>query len=112
MGEPHAQVQAIYAEAGFAPRLASDPADHIGLELAFVALLATRIATARSFKRKGARDGRLMQRFVQEHVQTWMPQFAEKLEAAAIVPLYRAAGSLLAALAGRTASVTAAERAS
>lgn len=92
MGPRHDDALAFFRHAGVEPvRADSESADHIGLELAFVAMLASRIASGE--------DARLeLERFWHEHVATWMPDFANRLIAETRLELFAAAGRLLHAV--------------
>jgi TorA maturation chaperone TorD len=73
----------LYERAGFRPRMANEPADHIALELGFVALLIER----------GETD--LLEEMWRTHVVNWMPALAKSLRETSRVPLYAAVADLL-----------------
>lgn len=86
-GSAHADAQRFYARAGFQPKNASDPADHIATELAFVGILAQRHLTEE------------LGEFWRTHVMPWMPAFARQLKRETREPLYVAVADLLLACA-------------
>jgi TorA maturation chaperone TorD len=83
MGASHVDALRWYAAAGYEPVSSNEPADHIALQLGFVALL---IANGRTDT---------LRAFWQTHVINWMPQFAAKLRSNTRSPLYAAAANLL-----------------
>lgn len=84
-GAAHSDALRFYARAGFRPKSASEPADHIATELTFVGILAQRHQT-----------GELAE-FWRVHVMPWMPAFARRLKRETREPLYVAAADLLLA---------------
>lgn len=97
MGPRHLDVVGFFRRAGVEPlRGESESADHIGLELAFLSLLASRIAA-------GDDRSALFEEFWSSHVATWMPAFAQRLSGASKHELYKAAGALLLAAVGTPA---------
>jgi TorA maturation chaperone TorD len=89
MGPRHFEVLESFRRAGVEPRsAASESADHVGTELAFLSLLAERMDA-------GEDHAALFAEFWAEHVATWMPRFAKGLAANARHPLYGATADLL-----------------
>jgi len=91
MGPRHHDVVAFFRRAGVEPlRSESESADHIGLELAFLPRVPSRIA---------AGDARRppLQGFWCLHVTTWMPEFGQRLATESRMELFTAAGKLLLA---------------
>lgn len=89
MGPRHLDVVGFFRRAGVEPRRGdSESADHIGLELAFLSLLASRIAA-------GDDQCALFEEFWSSHVETWMPAFARRLASESKLDLYVASGKLL-----------------
>jgi TorA maturation chaperone TorD len=98
-GEATIAVSAAYAEAGFEPPVPeAGPADHLGAELRFLALLCHReleawrvgdLASAAAWvERERA--------FLDDHVLQWVPQHCERLLALAEAPYHRAMFTLIA----------------
>lgn len=83
MGASHVDALRWYSASGYRMVASNEPADHIALELGFVALLigSGRTDTLRAFWRA--------------HVVNWMPRFAERLRRSSRTPLYAAAASVL-----------------
>lgn len=77
MGDSHHSAMNWYREAGMEPRLDSEPADHVGLLLNFLAHLLAEDATERQ-----------LSRFLEQHVQ-WMPEFCAKVEYETRLDFYR-----------------------
>jgi len=92
-GGPHADALRFYARAGFVPKSASEPADHIATELTFVGILAQRHRTEE------------LAEFWRAHVMPWMPAFARRLKRETREPLYVAVADLLLASATPVPSV-------
>lgn len=89
MGPRHESVLRAFRRAGLEPaRTASESADHVGLELAFLGLLAERMASGEDLAEP-------FERFWADHVEPWMPAFAVKLASEARLPVFRAVGRLL-----------------
>lgn len=101
MGPPAIEVQAAYAAAGFAvaPQSA-EPPDHIGLELAFVADLLDRNATARDSgddETEAAVAGQIHS-FCRDHLNRWLPALRDRISASGASPFYAAVARLAANL--------------
>lgn len=77
MGASHHSALAWYRSAGMEPVLTNEPADHIGMLLAFYAKLAAEEAGAAT-----------LARFREEHLE-WAPQYLERLERQTRLPLLR-----------------------
>jgi TorA maturation chaperone TorD len=91
MGPRHHDVVAFFRRAGVEPlRSESESADHIGLELAFLSLLASRIAA-------GDDQSALFVEFWSSHVASWMPELGQRLASESRLELFTAAGELLLA---------------
>jgi TorA maturation chaperone TorD len=89
MGPRHESVLGYFRRAGVEPvRFGSESADHVGLEIAFLGLLAERMCAGEDLSGSFAA-------FWVDHVAPWMPAFASRLAGEARVPLYRAVGQLL-----------------
>lgn len=89
MGPRHESVLRFFRRAGVEPvRSESESADHIGLEIAFLGLLAERMAAGEDVTGP-------FEEFWAGHVETWMPAFASRLVSESRLPLYRAIGQLL-----------------
>ncbi len=87
------QVRGWYARFGVrAPRLHAEPDDHVGLELEFLAHLASLGAVAE------------LGEFVAEHVATWVPGFAALVVEHAETDFHRGVGHLLAGAIEQTAA--------
>ena len=95
MGEPVSQVLAAYGEAGLAVhRDYDDLPDHIAAELEFVAyLLQQESETGQTGEWRERR-----QRFWQEHLLRWGPEFLARVSTAARLPFYRLLADLTGAL--------------
>lgn len=78
------------AELGF-DGIKDHPADHIGLELLFVAALLDE-------EQRGERDNAARVRFVDEHLRRFCPAIGKALATQARHPVWRAVGETLAAL--------------
>ena len=100
IGESTAQVIAAYAKAGFA-EIAPEtgPQDHISAELKFIALLALREAEAWQADDKTGAHRRLIQQrdFLDQHLATWAPRWADAIIELARKPLFAALAGLLKA---------------
>ncbi|MFA6958320.1 MAG: molecular chaperone TorD family protein [Thermoanaerobaculia bacterium] len=89
MGPRHHDVVAFFRRAGVEPlRGESESADHIGLELAFLSLLASRIAA-------GDDRSALFAEFWSSHVTSWMPAIARRIIEESRIELHFATGRLL-----------------
>jgi putative dimethyl sulfoxide reductase chaperone len=98
-GEATIAVTAAYAEAGFEPPVPeAGPADHLGAELRFLALLCHRELEAwRGGERATAAAWVERERaFLDDHVLQWVPQHCERLLALAEAPYHRAMLALIA----------------
>lgn len=86
MGEAAAQVAERYAEAGLQVSAAGhDLPDHVSIELAFMAYLASQ----EEHEPERADTWRERQRrFLYEHLARWIPQFCEKIEGSETHPFY------------------------
>lgn len=89
MGPRHESVLRAFRRVGVEPAgSGGESADHIGLEIAFLGLLAERSS--------GGEDvSGLFEEFWSSHVAKWMPDFASKLASEARLPLYQTIGRLL-----------------
>jgi len=75
----------------------SEKPDHVAAELEFMAALLVMQATATTAEQAEiARDA--LSLFVADHAGDWLPPFAARLAAVAIVPVYQQAAALLAAV--------------
>ena len=98
-GESTVAVSAAYAEAGFEPLVPeAGPADHLGAELRFLALLCQcELAAWRGGERAAAAAWVERERaFLDDHVLQWVPQHCERLLALAEAPYHRAMFTLIA----------------
>jgi TorA maturation chaperone TorD len=87
------------ADAGFDGLAAAlGPADYLGTELRFMALLCYREMEAHRGNGSGTAAAWLQrqQRFMDEHLLAWVPAHCERLIARAATPFYRATAALLA----------------
>jgi TorA maturation chaperone TorD len=91
---PTLEVRAAYRQMGLTVAKPSDPDDHIGLELLFLATLAEREAAGDT----GAAEAG--QQFLQEHLLQWAPAFCADVVAHAQTDLYRGLGLLTRAVLG------------
>lgn len=85
-------VRHCYAAAGFsAPRPGREPEDHVGLELDFVARIAARAVVAADQGDQAAAelDAARVQAFLCDHVQRWVPRWAQLLADDAQEDFYR-----------------------
>jgi TorA maturation chaperone TorD len=69
-----------------------DADDHVGLELLFMALMDERAADGDQV----AETAR--QRFLQEHLQQWIPSFCRDVETAAVTDFWRGVARLTAGI--------------
>lgn len=88
MGRSHHDALRLYRQAGFEPR-GADPCDHAGVELGFIALLASRIAA-------GTDERASLEVFWARHVENWIPAFGERIAQNAQCPFYSTLGIVLA----------------
>lgn len=98
-GEATISVSAAYAQAGFDPPVpAAGPADHLGAELRFLALLCHLEHEAwQAGERANAAAWVERERaFLDDHVLQWVPQHCEKVLALAATPYHRAMFALIA----------------
>lgn len=89
---PTLEVRAEYRRMGLAVTKPSDPDDHIGLELLFLATLADREAAGDSAAAEAA------QQFLEAHLLQWAPAFCADVVAHAQTDLYRGLGLLTRAV--------------
>jgi len=89
---PTLEVREAYRSMGLAVRRQTDPDDHIGLELLFVATLCERAAAGDP----GA--GEAAGQFVNQHLLKWAPAFTADVVKHAQTDLYRGLGLLTAGL--------------
>lgn len=100
IGESTVQVIEAYARSGFAdidPE--AGPQDHIAVELKFIALLALRESEAwQTSDEAGAKQRLTQQRdFLNQHLATWAPRWADAIIELACEPLFAALAGLLKA---------------
>lgn len=98
-GESTIAVSAAYAEAGFDPPVPeAGPADHLGAELRFLALLCHREREAwQTGERAAAAAWVERQRaFLDDHVLQWVPQHCQQVLEFAETPYHRAMFTLIA----------------
>ena len=87
MQEAATEVQNIYRSAGLTINSADIMPDHIGTELNFLSVLFQRI------HREGGRTNdyiKIAEKFLNEHLMKWIPQFTGDMEEAADVLFYKA----------------------
>lgn len=91
MGEWTQEVLKKYHEAGIGMDLEEEIPDYIGIELKFMALLSYHEAVAwRKNDINGAiRFLKLQQRFLDEHIKRWMPEFCNRMEEEAKSSFYK-----------------------
>ncbi len=82
MQEGHDQALAFYRQAGIEPAGASEYADHLVQELAFVGILLDEKRPA------------LLGRFLADHLLRWYPLFHQRLQEADPCPFYRLLGQV------------------
>jgi len=87
MQEAYDEVRGYYIKAGLTINDEGIMADHIGAELNFLAVLLQK-ANSDPEKERYYRD--FLKGFIDEHIMTWVPQFAQDMEEAADSPLYKA----------------------
>lgn len=100
IGESTMAVIDSYARAGFADIAPeAGPQDHVAVELRFLALLALREAEAwRGGDSAGAEKRQTQQReFLERHLATWAPRWADLVIRQAQAPLFAALAGLLKA---------------
>ncbi len=98
-GEATIAVSAAYSEAGFKPPVPeAGPADHLGAELRFLALLCHREFEAWQVGERAAAAAWVEREraFLDDHVLQWVPQHCERLLALAEAPYHRAMFTLIA----------------
>jgi len=98
-GEATIAVSAACAEAGFEPLVPdAGPADHLGTEIRFLALLCLRESEAwQAGERVSAAAWVERERtFLDDHVLQWVPQHCDRLIALAETPYHRAMFTLIA----------------
>lgn len=88
MGRSHRDALRFYRSAGFEPRGPSGPSDHAGVELGFVALIASRIAG-------GAGEGSLLESFWAHHIERWISVFGDRVAREARLTVYRTLGEVI-----------------
>lgn len=89
MGPRHESVLRAFRRVGLEPAgSGGESADHIGLEIAFLGLLAERMTGGEDLSKP-------FEEFWECHVATWMPGFASHLESEARLALFRSVGVLL-----------------
>lgn len=100
IGESTVAVIEAYAKAGFADiDSAAGPQDHVSVELKFIALLALREAEAWQADDKTGAHRRLIQQrdFLDQHLATWAPRWADAIVGQSRAPLFAALAGLLKA---------------
>jgi TorA maturation chaperone TorD len=100
IGESTVQVIDAYAKAGFADiEPDAGPQDHIAVELKFIALLALREAEAWQADDPAAAQRRQAQQreFLDQHLATWAPRWANAVIEQTREPLYAALAGMLKA---------------
>jgi len=93
LGECTIAVSAAYSAAGFdAPVPEAGPADHLGAELRFLALLCHRESEARQAGCEGEASAWLERErsFLDDHVLKWVPQHCERMLTLAQTPFHLA----------------------
>lgn len=98
LGATTAAVIGAYAQAGFADiDLEAGPQDHIGVELKFLAMLALRESEAWAAGNENAAQTRIAQQasFLEKHLNTWVPRWADEIIRQSREPLYAALAGLL-----------------
>ena len=98
-GESTIAVTTAYAEAGMEPPAPDvGPADHLGAELRFLALLCHRESEAWQASDRGAAATWIEREraFLDEHVLQWVPEHCQRLVALAESSYHRAVFSLIA----------------
>ncbi len=86
MQSAHDEVQEAYREEGLTVNTADVMADHIGVELNFLALLLRRMEEDPERRCHSAATAKA---FVKGHLQTWVPLFTRDLEQAATYTFYK-----------------------
>jgi TorA maturation chaperone TorD len=77
------EVREAYRQMGFAIANSSEPDDHIGLELLFIAILLEKAAAGNCTARQ-AKDA-----FLRQHILQWVPDFCTHVAEHAATDLYR-----------------------
>lgn len=95
MQEAADQALRLYEEAGLAINTADIMPDHIGAELNFLAVLLQKMQSGND---GNGRYMRIMEKFLNDHLVKWMPEFTRDMEDAAESSFYKA-------LAGTTRAV-------
>lgn len=93
-----AQLAALYAAFGLrVGQSAAERPDHISLELEFLAALLAKEAYAleRGWVARARTATRARERFVGDHLQVWLPEFASRLRQHARLPLYPATAAFV-----------------
>jgi TorA maturation chaperone TorD len=106
MGPPAIEVQSAYAAAGFSVSAElAEPPDHVGLELAFVAELLDRYATAQeeADHETAARVAAQIRSFCSDHLNRWLPALGNRISESDTSAFYGAVGGLAADLVKGTA---------
>lgn len=80
------EVRKIYAEFGWAVDEANVMPDHIGAELHFLSLIIDGSGAERGYVSGLVHIG---ERFLQDHLERWVPQFTHDMEAAAETQFYK-----------------------
>jgi TorA maturation chaperone TorD len=96
-GDETMAVRSWYRRYGLqAKNLNREPDDHVGLEFAFLAHLATLALDAQRAGDEGAMacSCRAQSRFLQEHVMTWTPEFLGNVTEHAATDYFRGVGRL------------------
>ncbi len=92
MGERSHAAMRAYAAAGVGfEAMGEKPADHVGLELCFIATLLNE-------ELDGARDGAARRAFGREHLEHFLPQIGKALSQASTSEFWKSFGSALEAL--------------
>ncbi|MBI2378647.1 MAG: molecular chaperone TorD family protein [Deltaproteobacteria bacterium] len=93
MQQPAYEVLEAYVATGLGyDQMTKCPPDHVAKELGFMAAL---IAGPRELNLDPALSHATQREFLDRHLSTWLPDFAEDLRRAASTPFYRGAAELL-----------------
>ena len=87
MQDAYDGVQKLYSEAGLAINNPDIMPDHIGAELNFLSVLLQRINSETESR---LRFMDTVNRFLTEHINTWIPEFTRDMEDAADIAFYKA----------------------
>lgn len=99
MGSPNAEVTRSYAARGVGfDGIGSRPADHVALELEFVALL---------LEREDPSEDEAARAFLDAHLLAWVPDLARDIALQATTPFWRVTAEVLGALCESERRVTA-----